>query len=65
MTKKRFCKRFVQSCSETYRHEFQDALANMESFIWNELSGDAEIIALTGDSRECLLVYLDKDTKRS
>lgn len=62
--KQRFCKRFVQSISD-YRHEFQDALANMESFIWNELSEDAEIIALTGDSRECLLVYLDKDTKRS
>ena len=61
--KKRFCKRFVQSCSETYRHEFQDALADMEDFIVNELSEDAEIMALTGDSRECLLVYLDNDTE--
>lgn len=63
--KKRFCKRFVQGCSETYI-EFEDALADMENFINNELPVSARIITLTGDRHECLLVYeLDEDTKRS
>lgn len=58
---KRFTKRFTQVVSD-YGHQFKDALQYMEEFI-DDLPEDAKIIALTGNDEECLLVYLDKDTK--
>jgi len=59
---KRLTKRFKQDVSD-YGHPFKDDLIDMEDFIMSVLSEDAKIIALTGNNEECLLVYLDKDTK--